>query len=187
MAAADERRVDEAPFVVLSDGVITMRCLELGDAPAHLVGEDPDQVRWLNEGHRSVPERLGAWILSNQQEWLDGGPRRHFGIRDTTSDALIGNAEAHLALPELAPGEVNISYAVFPAWRGRGVAARAVHLLCVWLRDTSDARLAVIRVASNNVHSHGVAVAADFSRNGQITTDDGEQMVRYERRLKPDS
>lgn len=186
MVAADGLGVGEAPFVVLSDGVITMRCLELGDAHAHLAGEDPDQVRWLNDGHRSVPERLGGWILSNQQEWLDGSPRRHFGIRDTMSGALIGNAEAHLALPELALGEVNISYAVFPAWRGRGVAARAVRLLCVWLGDTSDAHLAVIRVAGSNVHSNGVAIAADFSRSGLITSGDGEQMVRYERRLKPD-
>jgi RimJ/RimL family protein N-acetyltransferase len=184
VTAAGVRRVHERPFVVLSDGVITLRCLELADAAAHLAGEDEDQVRWLNEGHRSVPERRDAWIRNNRQEWIEGGPRRHFGIRDAAGDALVGNAEANLALPELAPGEVNITYAVFPEWRGRGLAARAVGLLCTWLSAATDARIAVIRVHRRNEHSHGVALTAGFVRSALTTAGGKEDFVRYERRLE---
>jgi RimJ/RimL family protein N-acetyltransferase len=118
-------RVVRPPFVVLSDGVVTLRCLEVADVSAHLAGEDADQVRWLNEGLRSSADRLPEWIRSNQREWLTGGPRRHFGVRDAATDELIGNVEAHLRMDRLAVGEVNISYAVFPAWGGRRVATRA--------------------------------------------------------------
>ena len=170
---------------VLSDGVVTLRCLRLADVAAHLAGEDEDQVRWLNEGHRSVPGRLPAWIRSNQREWLTGGPRRHFGVRDARSDALIGNVEAHLALPDLAPGEVNLSYAVFPAWRGRGVAVRAIHLVCDWLGFRTGHRTAVIRVDASNAPSARVAVAAGFTAVGEAGTGSGAQLLRYERCLHP--
>lgn len=179
-------RVTEAPFVVLSDGVVTLRCLQLADAAAHLAGEDDEQVRWLTEGQRSVPDRLPGWIESNQREWLTGGPRRHLGIRDAASDVLIGNVEANLALPGLGPGEANISYAVFPDWRGRGVGARAVRLVCEWLAEATDCTAAVVRVAPDNARSHAVAVAAGFTCARTMTTPDGEVLVRYVRSLRDD-
>lgn len=176
--------VRQPPFVVLSDGVITLRCLELSDCAAHLAGEDEDQVRWLNEGHRSTADRVPTWIRSNQQEWLTGGPRRHVGIRDARSDTLVGNAEAHLALHDLAPGEVNLSYAVFPEWRGRGTAARAVMLLCGWLASTTAARTAVLRIAPGNEPSRRVALAAGFWDPEGVVGQDG--LLRYERSLRRD-
>ncbi|MGW6128493.1 GNAT family N-acetyltransferase [Cellulomonas sp. NPDC055163] len=158
--------LDGPPFVVLGDGVVTLRCLRTSDAAAMLAGEDDDQVRWLNEGHRSEPGRLAAWIGENRQAWRTGGPRRHLGVVDAASGELAGTVEAHLALPGLAPGSVNLSYAVFPRWRGRGYAARAVRLVCAWLADGGTglgaARTALLRVDATNLPSLRVARDAGF-------------------------
>jgi len=117
-------------FPVLSDGVIVLRCLSREDAAQHLAGEDDDQIRWLSGGPGAM-ERLPYWIDSIREQWRTGGPRRHFGVRDVHTDALVGNVEANLRLEGLASGEVNVSYAVFPAWRGHGIAHRAVLLVSI--------------------------------------------------------
>ena len=174
--------VPQAPFAVLRDEVVVLRCLRLHDVEAHLAGEDEDQVRWLNEGHHSTPERVTAWIRENHDEWINDGPRRHFGIFDEATRSLVGGVEANLGLLDGAPGRVNLSYAVFPAWRGRGLAARAVLLLCDWLAASTSARTAVIRIEPGNDHSPGVAVACGFTKTGAIV-DDGQEFVCYEKPL----
>jgi len=142
---------------VLSDGVVTLRCLVVADAPAMLAGEDDDQVRWLNEGHRSEPARQLRWIADNATEWSTEGPRRHLGVVDASSGELAGTVEAHLAIPGLGASTANISYAVFPPWRGRGYAVRAVRLVRRWLASATDVERAVLRVDRGNVPSLRVA------------------------------
>jgi len=145
------------PSPVLSDGVVTLRCLVPDDSPAMLAGEDDDQVRWLNEGRRSEPARQRQWILDNATEWSTGGPRRHLGIVDAASGELAGTVEAHLAIPGLGVGTANLSYAVFPRWRGRGYAVRGVRLVRRWLASSTDAERAVLRVDPGNAPSLRVA------------------------------
>jgi RimJ/RimL family protein N-acetyltransferase/predicted kinase len=142
---------------VLTDGVVTLRCLTADDVDALLAGEDDDQVRWLNEGHRSERPRTTAWVAQNRAQWRDGGPRRHLGVLDAATGELAGTVEAHLALPDLPGGTANVSYAVLPAWRGRGYAVRAVRLLRRWLAERTDATSAVLRVDAANVPSLRVA------------------------------
>jgi RimJ/RimL family protein N-acetyltransferase len=129
-------------------------------------------------------ERLPYWIDSNREQWRTGGPRRHFGVRDAHTDALVGNVEANLRLEDLRPGEVNISYAVFPRWRGRGIAHRAVLLVRDWLRTDPFYVEAVIRVAPDNVHSHKVPKDAGFAEIGVAASSHGCFLVRYESALR---
>lgn len=156
---------------MLNDGVVTLRCLRPEDVAAVLAGEDDEQVRWLNEGHRSEPGRLAAFIARNAQEWDDRGPRRHLGIADAATGELAGTVEAHLALPDLPPGAVNVSYAVFPRWRGRGYAARAVRLLVAWLAEQTDAHTVVLRIDAGNAAS--LRVARDLGAVAQGSGPDG--------------
>jgi len=176
---------DESDGAVVLEGAgVVLRCLRPDDLAAHLAGEDDDTVRWLTEGHRSEPERTAAWILENRQQWATGGPRRHLGICVAGSGALIGGVEAHLepAPPGTdRPLHVNISYAVFPGWRGRGAAARAVELLCAWLPEAFGARVAVLRIAPGNEPSLRVAGACGFTL--QRTSREG--VLEHERPLDP--
>ncbi len=162
----------------IGDGVIVLRCLGPGDVADHLAGEDEQQIRWFSGGPSSV-DRVAAWIADCQHQWKTGGPRRNVGIRDARTGALIGNAEAHLALDGLAPGEVNLSYAVFARWRGRGIATRAVLLLCARLRNTPACTTAVIRVDPDNTPSQRVPRAAGFTRCGTVVSPDGDLLIRY--------
>jgi len=170
--------------VVLEGAGVVLRCLRPDDLAAHIAGEDDDTVRWLTEGHRSEPVRTAAWILENRREWATGGPRRHLGICDAGSGVLIGGVEAHLEPPPLGtdrPLRVNVSYAVFPGWRGRGVAARAVELICGWLPEAFGPCVAVLRIAPENARSLRVAAACGFTP--QRTTGDG--LLEHERSLRP--
>lgn len=176
-----EPDVTAEPFVVLRGGGLVLRCLRQRGVAAHLAGEDDDQVRWLLEGRRSEPVRTRQWVGETQQEWLTGGPRRHLGTFDAATGVLVGGVEAHVALA--GDGEANVSYAVFPAWRGHGIAARAVGLLCSWLVEVTPVRTAVLRIAPDNAASHGVARAAGFVRCS-AAPDDGEGLDRYQRPLR---
>nr|BFE72362.1 hypothetical protein GCM10020092_056630 [Actinoplanes digitatis] len=62
----------------------------------------------------------------------------------------------------LDDGDVNISYAVHPWARGRGVAVEAVGLMRAFLRDQRIGTRAAIRVEPENVASVRVAVKSGF-------------------------
>lgn len=178
-----EPDVTASPFVVLSGDGLVLRCLWQRDVAALLAGEDDDQVRWLLEGHRSELERTRRWVGETQREWATGGPRRHLGVFDGETGELVGAVEAHLGL---GGGGANASYVVFPPWRGRRVAVRAVGLLCGWLADATPTRTAVLRIDPRNAPSRGVARAAGFvlTTRAPEADDDGERLDRYERPLR---
>jgi RimJ/RimL family protein N-acetyltransferase len=175
-----------AECTVLTDNTIKLRCLAPDDADAHLAGEDKDLIRWLSGGTGSLG-RLLPWIRENREQWSAGGPRRNFGVFDLASAVLVGNAEAHLAMPGLEPDAVNISYGVFPRWRGRGIAQRAVTLICRWLVTQPHRTTAVIRVAPDNMHSLRIPEALSFRRVGLSLSPDGDELVRFDKSLRPET
>lgn len=113
-----------------------MSPLGQGDAAAHLAGEDEELVRWLSGGPGSQ-ETVRVYLRRCVEQWTTGGPVHAFGIRvraDHTPQAphvLAGTVEVQFDRPYLGPGQVNISYGLYPTWRGRGLATRAVALACV--------------------------------------------------------
>jgi RimJ/RimL family protein N-acetyltransferase len=144
---------------VLTDGVITLGPLRLEDAAAHLAGEDAELVRWLNGGP-GTPAGVEAYIRRAIAQWAAGGPKLTFGIR--TADGLAGTIDVDLGLPGLQHGEANLAYGLYPAFRGRGLATRAVLLACRYLRDRGDIDRAVIRTHPANLASAAVAERAGF-------------------------
>jgi hypothetical protein len=105
--------------VELSDGVIFLRPLCREDDTDFRAGED-DAIAERLSGGRSTPVPVQSYITSCQEHWHVQGPRRAFGTVDAASKTLIGSIEANLALAAGA-GQVNISFGVFPDWRGRGM------------------------------------------------------------------
>ncbi|HLI50647.1 MAG TPA: GNAT family N-acetyltransferase [Thermomicrobiaceae bacterium] len=153
----------------LTDGVIALRPLTLDDADAHLAGEDEQQVRWLNDGGHSTPQTVQRHI----ERMLDARRRRialwSFGVIEVASGDLVGNVEGNGlgTLVGVGTGEANISYVIYPDWRGRGYAVRAVLLLCDFLRQNGIDR-AIIRVHPDNVASQAVARRAGFVEAGHL-------------------
>lgn len=172
--------MERAPIPSLADGVIQLRPLTQADASAHLAGEDEEMAKWLNGG-RSTDTTVQTAIDNFEDQWRTGGPRRAFGVFDCSDGQLIGFVEANLELLG-NPAEANIAYGVFPGWRGRGFAARAIDLVAKYLRSATEARVIVLQIAPENTRSIRVAEKAGFERIGVREAVEGKR-VRYERKL----
>jgi RimJ/RimL family protein N-acetyltransferase len=79
------------------------------------------------------------------------------------SATATGTIDVDLALPDLQPREANLAYGLYPAFRGRGLATRAVLLTCRYLHDRGDVDRAVIRSDPRNRASAAVARRAGFT------------------------
>ncbi|ABW09515.1 hypothetical protein Franean1_0047 [Parafrankia sp. EAN1pec] len=87
-------------------------------------------------------------------------------------------------MPELEPGAVNISYGVFPHWRGRGITRRAISLVYHWLRTQPACTTVVIRVAPDNIHSLRIPEALGFQHVEPSTSPQGEELIRFDKAIQ---
>ncbi|MGI5415655.1 GNAT family N-acetyltransferase [Actinomadura luteofluorescens] len=99
----------------------------MDDAKAHLAGEDELLVRWLNGGP-ATRQGVEAYFRHCREQWDTAGPLRAFGIRMGPDEVLVGTIDLRFAGEGLAPSQVNVAYGLYPSWRGRGLATRAVPL-----------------------------------------------------------
>jgi len=164
----------------LTDGVIFLRPQTVEDAADHLAGEDEEMARWVSGG-RGTPATVEAFIRNNQESWRNGSPRRSFGIFDCASTRLIGFIEVNMARI-VNPGQVNVSYGIFPQWRRKGLALRAIDLMDHYLRTATEARQIVLRIAPANTASLRLAERAGFTFQGLFDEPEG-RMARYVREL----
>ncbi|MFI8362031.1 GNAT family N-acetyltransferase [Streptomyces sp. NPDC085612] len=171
-----------ASEVELSDGTITLRPLSPEDAEAHPAGEDELLVRWLNGG----PGTLGgvvAYFRHCREQWDTAGPLRAFGIRAGADAVLAGTVDVRFEGAGLLPGQVNLAYGLHPAWRGRGLATRAVLLAARYAAREGGAE-AVIQVDRDNPASAAVARRAGFTPAAPVPRADGAPFDRYVRNLR---
>jgi len=164
----------------LTDGVILLRRQTAEDAADHLAGEDEEMAKWVSGG-RSTPTTVEAFIRNNQENWLSGGDRRSFGVFDCASNRLIGFIEVNLARI-VEPGQVNVSYGIFPQWRRKGLALRAIDLMAQYLRTATETRQIVLRIAPENTASVRLAEKGGFIFQGLCDEPEG-RMARYVREL----
>ncbi|WP_435590218.1 GNAT family N-acetyltransferase [Nocardia sp. bgisy118] len=143
----------------LSDGVITLRPIAVSDAEAHLAGEDRELVRWLNGGRGSL-ESVTAYFEECAANWAAQGPQRTFAI--TRNDTLVGTLDIQIGRPFLAAGQADLTYGIYPMWRGHGFATKAVVLGCRYLARTGLAEEVVLRIDPVNADAVGVARRARF-------------------------
>ena len=77
---------------------------------------------------------------------------------------------------------LNVSYGIFPHWRGKGLAGRALNLIEQYLREASEAIEIVLQIAPENVNSVRVAQKAGFTRLTLVELPEGRR-VRYVREI----
>lgn len=179
MRKSVENELTECPR--LTDGAIFLRPLTAEDAADHLSGEDDEMARWVSGGRSSL-STVESFIRKNQESWRIGSPRRAFGVFDCASNRLIGFIEVNLARL-VEPGQVNVSYGVFPQWRRQGLALRAINLMDKYLRTATEARQIVLRIAPANIASLKLAEKAGFTFHGLFDEPEG-RMARYVRDIK---
>ncbi|MGW0708070.1 GNAT family N-acetyltransferase [Streptomyces sp. NPDC002643] len=171
--------------VRLSDGVITLSPLRLDDAEAHLAGEDEPLVRWLSGGP-GTREGVETYIRHCREQWDTAGPLRAFGIRVGAAEVLAGTIDLRFTADGLAPGQVNVAYGLYPTWRGRGLATRAVLLVSRYAASEGGEE-AVIRVEPENGASAAVARRAGFAPARYTEDEHGTRHDWYVRDLRIDT
>ncbi|MER8090575.1 GNAT family protein [Streptomyces sp. NPDC094048] len=165
-----------------SDGIITPSPLRLDDAKAHLTGEDELLVRRLNGGP-GTREGVEAHIRHCREQWDTAGSLRAFGIRVGADETLAGTVDLRFAGEGLTPGQVNVAYGLYPPWRGRGPATRAV-LLASQYAAGARGEEAVIQVEPENPASAAVARRAGSTPDKRTHGKNGTRFDRYVRDLR---
>lgn len=140
---------------------VELRALRASDAEAHCAGEDELTVRWLTGGYGDLEGTL-AHFEQLRRNAEAGHGKRGFGV--WVEGRLGGYVDLDPDNDDgLEPEDVNISYAVHPWARGRGVATEAVGLLCDVLREQRIGSRAAIRAELGNAASIRVAQKAGFT------------------------
>ena len=141
--------------------VIALRPLGLADVRAHNAGEDEQTVRWLT-GARGTAETTEAHFKRLSGNAKRGQGARGFGV--WADDRLLGYVDCDPDINDgLERGDVNITYAVHPRARNRGVASEAVRLICDFIRVNHLGSCAAIRVDPENRASVRVAEKCRFT------------------------
>ncbi|RSS50595.1 GNAT family N-acetyltransferase [Streptomyces sp. WAC01280] len=170
--------------VKLSDGVVTLSPPRLDDVDEHLAGEDEQLVRWLG-GEPGTREGTEVYFRRCIEQWATRGPLRAFGIRVTAGSTLAGYIDLRFDVAGLAPGQANISYGLYPAWRGQGLVTRAVRLICQYAAAEGVTQ-GVIRVDPENSRSAAVARRSGFTYDKRVPEADGNPCDWYVRSLTAD-
>lgn len=168
---------------LLTDGVVVLNGHTLGDVDAHLAGEDEEQGRrfgWYPA--RSTPETVRTAIQERQALWVTSGSTRTFAIRDAETNELAGGCEVRLRQNHIA----EMSYWVFPLFRGRRFASRAIDLACMWAFVELGVERMEAYVEPDNAASRGAVSRAGFTEEGILRAreqrgDSRLDMVLYSR------
>src|SRR4051794_4288775 len=146
----------------MSDGVVTLRAFRLDDAPTVSAAcQDPDIPRFTHVPYdyseRDAREFIAGTLGPGRDE-------RSFAIVGAGDDVLLG--ALGFRLPH--PGTGEIGYWVAAEARGRGVATRAVRLIC----ESAFAELDIARMQLlahvENTASHRLAERCGFTREGVL-------------------
>jgi RimJ/RimL family protein N-acetyltransferase len=132
----------------LCDGVVTLRPSRPADVPALLAGRDEQQRRFLGRGDENPRPTFCILAAEEIAGWVDYD-------RDVEHDWL-------------GRDEVNVGYALFPAYRARGLATRSVQLLMHHLALGGAWNTASLLIDPENLPSLAVANRANFVPTGHV-------------------
>ncbi len=165
----------------LRDGEVTLLHVD-GSVPALLVAasNDPEITRWTQVPHGMTLLDAGLATVG----WVGSGSA----------------VRMQVCLPELSPAgmvtlwvndleEAEVGYWLLAAARGRGVASRAVRLLCAWAFTSCDLDRILLTTLPGNAASDRVAASCGFQRSGTLTRDikgEPRSLLRWELRREPE-
>ena len=134
------------------------------DAPAIIVAcQDPEIVRWLPVIPSPYGEREARDYLEQCRLNWDLGASYNFAIVDD-SGALLGS----IAMRMMRFSVGHIGYWIVPAARRRGVASKALEMLCRWAVEDLGLKRLELMTDPDNVASQGVAEKAGFRREALL-------------------
>jgi RimJ/RimL family protein N-acetyltransferase len=152
----------ERPTAPLRDGSVVLRLFDEHDVPRLLeAAADPAIPRLTNLPALESEEWAHAWLERVAELWREGA-RATFAVADAATDELLGSVGLRIV-----DGNGQIGYWVLPAARGRGIATRALRLVCDWAFSRGFPRLQLLTEPENDA-SQRVAERAGFRREGLL-------------------
>ncbi|MCP2315723.1 Protein N-acetyltransferase, RimJ/RimL family [Nocardia amikacinitolerans] len=148
-------------MVQLSDGVIALRPIAVADAEAHLAAAGPGRARGPGGALGSL-EDVRAHFEKCVASWASGGPERLFAITADHGASLVGTLDIQTSRFYLAAGQADLVFEIYPAYRGQGLATKAVILGCRYLAASGLADEVVLRIDPASSAAVGVARRARF-------------------------
>ncbi len=159
----------------LSDGVVTLRSFVPSDVDDLTAA---CQDREISRGTISIPwpyeERHAVeWLATHASSWADQRVE-HFATVDAVDGRLLGSISV---VEQVAEDRCVVGYWVAAPERRRGVATRALRLVCSWAFESTPSSSVMLRTLLGNVGSELVAQRAGFTLVGDDPT--------YENRAQP--
>jgi len=157
------------PRLVADD--LVLGAPDVGDADDWSDAQDDECARWFGWPCRPGVERCRTHL---ERVANDAEPDSFtWAIR--TPAGFAGGADL-----KLHEGRWNVSYFVHPTHRGRGIATRALRLVCGWAFDDLGLDALSTRVRAGNAASLRVLAKVGFRPTGKETGDDGHVEVLHE-------
>lgn len=147
----------------LSDLTVLLDAHRIRDAEAHLEGEDAEIRRRFDAERAATIEETRAAMMRWIEGRAAGAPMFAYAVR-LPPRRLIGGCELRMR----SRSSANISYWIFPSFRGRGYALRAVTLLCGAAEAVDGLERLEARIAPDNEGSRQVAEKAGFQEAGTV-------------------
>jgi RimJ/RimL family protein N-acetyltransferase len=147
-------------------------------------GQAEDVGRYTSIAWPFTPAAAELLIAEAEAGWAAGTMAR-FAIVAMPNDRVVGTVSLLHIYPER--GDAEVGYWLGEGGRGRGLARRAVAMLCAWAFDTLGLGRLHLMVDLDNAASHAVALACGFAPVGEVfwehPTDQEKDAVclRYER------
>lgn len=154
------------PPAGLADGTIVLRVPALDDLPEFAEQEEDGQT--VAVGVRGAPKSRAAMaelLARSELDWLVGrfAP---FAVVDRESGRFAGSLHLRRSGP---PHVGDLGFAIHPAFRGRGYAARALRLVCGWAFEYGGFERLELGTKSDNGASQHTVRAVGFTQEGVAT------------------
>lgn len=139
----------------LRDGDLVLRPVEAGDAEAIADGlADAETVRYMVAVPHPYARADAEWWAAESAVAWQSGERFPFAIVEAGSGEFLGSIEL--------TRERSVGYWIVTSARGRGVATRALRMVCEWAQE----RPLHLTTHPDNFASQRVAEKAGFRRVG---------------------
>jgi RimJ/RimL family protein N-acetyltransferase len=160
----------QPPAVPLTDGTVSLRCRRASDLDAICAASyDPEARRWLTDPPMDAETRAAS--MARVDEAFRTGRSAPLVIADCASGQPIGLINVQFRDDHVA----TIAYSVFPAHRGKGVAARAVRLAADWAFSHLGLSALLLEIDPGNLASIRVAQKCGFEpADCSLTPGEGE-------------